>query len=149
MFLAPEGAPRIQRAGVAALASALDLCFGQAFERQRREFWTTITTSLPAECPVLILHSEDDTLSPPAFIVRFEAQLKRNGRRNVRRMCWVSSPHVGHLRQHPEQYTSAVRCWLADVQETWRDARGGTAQARHETVTLTDTAGSRSLQSKL
>lgn len=121
MFLAPSGAPRLQRAGVSALATALDAVWGPEFERQRREFWAAITRSLPPTCPVLILHSEDDTLSPPAFIQAFEAELRRNGRSSVRRVCWQESEHVAHLRKHPDEYTAAVKQWLEDCARCWHD----------------------------
>ena len=122
MFLAPAGSARLQVAGVSALATALDAVFGPTFERQRREFWAAITQSLPPACPVLILHSEDDTLSPAAFIAAFETELRRNGRTNVRRVCWQESEHVAHLRRHPEEYTAAVRQWLDDCIRCWQSA---------------------------
>ena len=122
MFLAPAGSSRLQVAGVSALATVLDGMFGPTFERQRREFWAAITQSLPPACPVLILHSEDDSLSPATFIAAFETELRRNGRTNVRRVCWPQSEHVAHLRRHPEEYTSAVRQWLDDCIACWRSA---------------------------
>jgi pimeloyl-ACP methyl ester carboxylesterase len=122
LFLAPTGASVARRASVAALATALDALFGPTFERQRREFWRSITQSLPPACPVLLLHSEDDALSPAAFIRAFETELRRNGRTNVRRVCWQQSAHVAHLRRHPEEYTAAVRQWLDDCIRCWQSA---------------------------
>jgi len=124
MYLSPPDAPLLQRAGVSLLASGLDYFCGSIFERHRCDFFATITASLSSNCPVLILHSEDDSIAPSAFIASFADELKRNGRRNVRRICWLKSEHVAHLRQHQQEYTDAVRRWVTDCIRAWQDLQG-------------------------
>jgi dipeptidyl aminopeptidase/acylaminoacyl peptidase len=82
--------------------------------------------------PVLLLHSADDALAPAADVDRFAGALRGRGRR-VTAVRWAASPHVGHLKAHPQRYAAAVAAWLADACATWHAARsssgsGGAAE---------------------
>jgi farnesol dehydrogenase len=102
-------------------ACVLPLCL----QRQRADFWRALERGgarHASAAPVLLLHSADDALAPVADVARFGATLAARGRR-VTAVRWESSPHVGHLRAHPERYEAAAAAWLADAVAAWRDAQ--------------------------
>ncbi|GAB2267379.1 hypothetical protein Dimus_002364 [Dionaea muscipula] len=89
------------------IASGLDALFLSRFESQRAEYWQTLYSSVSMGAPYLILFSEDDDLAPYQTICNFAKRLQELGA-DVRLVKWDSSPHVGHYRQHQDEYTSAV-----------------------------------------
>lgn len=89
------------------ISSSLDALFLTKFESQRAEFWQTLYSTIGIGAPYLILCSENDDLAPYHIISNFSQRLQSLGG-DVKFVKWSSSPHVGHYRHHPEEYTDAV-----------------------------------------
>lgn len=117
-FLAPpESSGAARRLAVRGLAATMDALLAAPLERQRREFWNTLTAlqPLPLAAPVLLLYSADDALAPAADVEAYAAALRARGRGGALRVVrWPSAPHVGALKIHPTAYEAAVRGWLED-----------------------------------
>ncbi|GLJ41265.1 hypothetical protein SUGI_0854250 [Cryptomeria japonica] len=105
--------PRVLRWGAQATAWALDALFLSRFEAQRAEHWQILYSSVNMG-PVLLLCSEDDDLAPFETICNFASHMRELGGQ-VKMVAWKSSPHVGHYRDHPEEYRDAVVMHLSSA----------------------------------
>ncbi|GKB01437.1 putative pentatricopeptide repeat-containing protein, mitochondrial-like protein [Tanacetum coccineum] len=89
------------------ISSSLDALFLTKHESQRAEYWQTLYSTISMRAPYLILCSEDDDLAPYQIVCNFAQRLERLGG-DVKFVNWSSSPHVGHYRDHPDEYKAAV-----------------------------------------
>ncbi|GKD36266.1 origin of replication complex subunit 2, partial [Tanacetum coccineum] len=89
------------------ISSSLDALFLTKHESQRAEYWQTLYSTISMRAPYLILCSEDDDLAPYQIVCNFAQRLERLGG-DVKFVNWSSSPHVGHYRDHPDEYKVAV-----------------------------------------
>ncbi|KAL9250487.1 hypothetical protein AKJ16_DCAP07548 [Drosera capensis] len=87
--------------------AGMDALFCSSFESMRAEYWQTLYSSVSMRVPYLILCSEVDNLASCQIICNFAQRLEELGG-DVRLLKWNSSPHVGHYRQHPDEYKGAV-----------------------------------------
>ncbi|KAK7500371.1 hypothetical protein BaRGS_00008278 [Batillaria attramentaria] len=67
--------------------------------------------------PTLILYSSADRISSAEVSEDYMREWREKGYRVFCRK-WGDSPHVGHFRLHPEQYTEALYSFLDHVIET-------------------------------
>lgn len=89
------------------ISSTLDAFFLNKWESQRAEYWQTLYSTIAIGAPYLILCSENDDLAPYQIVSNFAQRLQSLGG-NVKFVKWSSSPHVGHYKHHPDEYTDAV-----------------------------------------
>lgn len=82
--------------------------------------------------PQLFIYSETDTTTDARALDGFVAERRRRhprGEAAVRALFIPAregpSPHVGHLRAHPQAYTAAVRGFLADAMAAAATTSGG------------------------
>eukprot|EP01027_Heterolobosea_sp_BB2_P013170 GEZU01019022.1.p1 GENE.GEZU01019022.1~~GEZU01019022.1.p1 ORF type:complete len:368 (-),score=84.26 GEZU01019022.1:132-1235(-) len=59
------------------------------------------------QCPSLFLFSKNDPIARYEDVSNCISDYKRNGL-EVYQKCWDTSTHVGHLREHPEEYKACV-----------------------------------------
>jgi pimeloyl-ACP methyl ester carboxylesterase len=71
-------------------------------------------TSPRLALPTLYLYSRDDPLACAAKLDGLVAARRAAGA-DARAHCWPESPHVGHLRRHPEQYKRLVLEFLGSL----------------------------------
>ncbi|CAM6099566.1 unnamed protein product [Calypogeia fissa] len=96
-----------------AVAKTLNYFFLPRFERERADMWDIIYKTA-AWGPVLVLCSKDDDVVPFEVIDRYTSRLSDLGCK-VTTIVWDNSPHVGHLKTHPDKYRSAVTAFLSDA----------------------------------
>ncbi|GAB4839373.1 hypothetical protein Ancab_028898 [Ancistrocladus abbreviatus] len=99
--------PRLALWFANSIASGLDALFLSRFESQRAEYWQTLYSSVSMGAPYLFLCSKDDDLAPCQIICNFAMRLQELGG-DVTLVKWNSSQHVGHYRQHHDDYQAAV-----------------------------------------
>jgi hypothetical protein len=86
-----------------------------SFEDSIAGFTEAMATG-PTDGPELFVYSKTDKLVDYAYVE--EVAVRRTELRGaaVSKLCFEDSPHVGHLREHPEAYTARVAEWLEAVE---------------------------------
>lgn len=64
-------------------------------------------------CPQLYIYSSADKVIPAEYVESFITEQQKIGRQ-VRACNFISTPHVDHLRNDPELYTSQLTQFLED-----------------------------------
>eukprot|EP00897_Mesotaenium_endlicherianum_P004920 jgi/Mesen1/4456/ME000227S03473 len=113
----------LRHAAATAAVPVLDFFFLSAFEAQRAQFWSALT-AWALKGPVIVFYCQSDVLAPHERITQFIADVTASGG-HVTGVFWNKSEHVGHLRQHPQDYEEKFRTFLAAAQRRWRDKIGG------------------------
>ncbi|XP_068638121.1 uncharacterized protein [Aristolochia californica] len=140
--------PRIVSWMANAIASGLDSLFINRFEAQRAEYWQTLYSSVNMGA-FLIFCSEDDELAPYQIICNFAQRLQELGG-DVKLVKWTGSPHVGHFKHHPTEYSARVTEFLEKACLIYfqriqqlnheRMGLGGTSDQTHEVCNLSKAA---------
>ncbi|KAK4744975.1 hypothetical protein SAY87_011287 [Trapa incisa] len=93
------------------VSSALDALYLTRFESQRAQYWQNLHSSVYIGAPYLIVCSEDDHLAPYGTLCTFVQTLQGSGA-DAKIVNLRGSTHIGHYKNYPIQYRSAVASFL-------------------------------------
>lgn len=84
----------------------------QRRNQQCQEFFQFLQED-PLDIPQLYLASHDDLLSDYKYIDELIQKRESVQKNPIMKQIWQSSPHCGHLRTHPKEYTEAIETFVA------------------------------------
>ena len=74
-------------------------------------YWRSLVSTSGISCPWLFVYGDADALVS-SHHVECAIQLRRRNGGHVESLCLEGSPHVQHLRTHPNKYKSVVKSFV-------------------------------------
>lgn len=110
---------QLQRHCAVFAAGCLDFFLVEWFERQRADVWKSLAENNLSGA-TLFIYSWNDPLINASKVHALAAAARDKGK-YVIEQSWLESTHVGHLRDHPEEYIASVKRLLELSLDAWRE----------------------------